>query len=1152
MVRKVSSRSEPSVSTGIPAVGKSKPSKKRSLSAPVNLDEYQKPNPHCTACPLHSGVQHVCVGGESSGGKPYEIVIVGEAPGAEEDKRNRPFIGPSGKLLRAELARAGIESYYVTNAVKCVVGSTSVRTPTPPSVGYRRYYKGPLISLKTSRGYELTVTPNHPVLTLRGWVPVQDLRCFEDFVYSTDAYPNKTVQPEIDNVPATAEQIFRSMYETNILSRVIGSKVDFHSDGSPDYEVEIVRANSHLLLKTGSSSKQFCSEPLITVPSSTQSTRGFFRGTPYALSNSSRRPQFPTTMRYITGRLRHFPSLFDTETFPILSYMPYCVGFNSCVSVASSFIPPRLQSTSDYAVTYTKHTCDLRKRLPRDVSTDQIVSIDYQRGAAHVYNFSTSEEWYYSNNIITHNCRPPDNRKPTPAEIKACRPYLDAELAQLKPKYVVTAGAIPSKLLLKEAKITQAHGKIKPMLHWVGYPIFHPAYILRDPTHLPNFRHDLKRLVREMKGDRPENNIEWEIVTPENIKQLLAEYAAAPEFSFDTETTSLFPYDQLGHIRCLGVALPHKTWVIPGQMPGHMFWDNPESFAELVMELEVQQKRTEKVSVTQHGKFDNQWTQIYCYANFFLDFDVGLAHHLLDENSDHDLKYLARAYLDAPEYDIPGKDKANPDLSTPEKRRAFMEYCAKDAHYTLRLRQLLNAELRKDHQLHRLYYRLVMPAARALADIEQEGLYLNQERYAQVTEHVKADRQKALADLHKSAGEVINWNSPEQVGRVLQKLSLPLTIKTPGGKYSTSEAAIVGLKGKHRIIDQLLHYRELDKILGTYLEGWKKYIHKDKLYLSYKQHGTVGGRFSSRLHSIPTDSDIRSIIDAPPGWRFVAADLSQAELRIAAEMSQDLQLCNAYRKGDDVHWNTLLYMVASGSMPEYTKQTIKTANALEAGHFESLTAALAAIKTAGHKKCTAIWDGWKEGRTRAKRITFGFIYGMYENTFCKKMLVDYDWPCTWNEAHSYRNGFFELYSGLPKWHDRCKQLARLDGHVRSWWGRIRRLPATHSSNRELRGEAERQAINIGVQSCMGDWKTGAMIEIHDNLPRDQLRIVGEHHDALLMIVRNGCEAKALPVVRTIMEKPALLNTFKIKMSVPMKVEINVGPWGAGQEWAEGL
>lgn len=748
---------------------------------------------------------------------------------------------------------------------------------------------------------------------------------------------------------------------------------------------------------------------------------------------------------------------------------------------------------------------------------------------------------YYVTNPV--KCFPPGDRKPTPAEIKACHPYLDAEIAQLKPKYIVTAGALPSKLLLKESKITQAHGKLKPMNGYTGYPILHPAYVLRDPSHLPAFRHDLERLVRDLHGEKPQDDVTWRRVTQKNVGQFLDEFRAAGEFSFDCETSSLFPYDRKGFVRCLAIGLKDCTWVITGLA---------EQIPQLISLAQG------KVGIAQNGKFDNEWLQIYYGVKFHQDFDTLLAHHLIDENSDHDLKYLARSYLDAPEYDIPGKDKANPDLSTPEKRRAFYEYNAKDGAYTLRLKERFSAILRKDKRLHRLYYRLVMPAARALADIEQEGLTLDQKRYAEVTERVKVDREKALVTLNTAAGEVINWNSPDQVARILfEKLKLRSTIKTPGGKPSTSEAAIVDLKGKHKIINQLLDYREFDKILGTYLEGWKQFIVDDKLFLNYKQHGTVGGRFSSRLHSIPTDSDIRSIIDAPKGWKFVAADLSQAELRIAAEMSQDLQLCNAYRTGQDVHWNTLLYMVASGSMPAYTPKVHETARALRKriGGKDWITSFQGSIETllkVGHKAATAVWDGWKEGRTRSKRISFGFLYGMYENTFCTKMRVDYDWACTWDEAHSYRVGFFELYSGLTGWHDRCKALARLDGQVVSWWGRVRRLPAIHSGNRELRGEAERQAINIGVQSCIGDWKTAALVEIHDNLPRDQLRIVGEHHDALLMIVRDGCEAETLPQVRRIMEKPALLNTFKIKMSVPMKTEINVGPWGAGAEWKEDL
>jgi DNA polymerase-1 len=287
-------------------------------------------------------------------------------------------------------------------------------------------------------------------------------------------------------------------------------------------------------------------------------------------------------------------------------------------------------------------------------------------------------------------------------------------------------------------------------------------------------------------------------------------------------------------------------------------------------------------------------------------------------------------------------------------------------------------------------------------------------------------------------------------------------------------------------------------------------------------------------------------------WDFVQADLSQAELRIAAEMSGDLTLIDIYRRNQDVHWNTVLFLVGAGHMPEYTKAAIDTAYKL-APHTKrrpALPEALDILREFGVEACTKVWKEWKTARTNAKRVAFGFLYGMYEDTFIEKAKVDYDWACTWKQAHAFRTGFFEVYSGLPAWHTRCKTLARLDGYVTNMFGRVRRLPALFSTDRAARSEAERQAVNSRVQGTIGDWKAAAMIEIDETIDKAQYRLCGEHHDALLGLVRRGCEDEVLPKVRAIMERPKLLQTFKIKMSVPMKADLSIGAWGQGRVYRD--
>jgi DNA polymerase-1 len=425
-------------------------------------------------------------------------------------------------------------------------------------------------------------------------------------------------------------------------------------------------------------------------------------------------------------------------------------------------------------------------------------------------------------------------------------------------------------------------------------------------------------------------------------------------------------------------------------------------------------------------------------------------------------------------------------------------------------------------------------------------------RYAEVEKDIRKRKAEALEKLNELAGKIINWNSHPQIRELFfKKLKLKTTVKTSKGAPSTGEDALVELRSQHPVAEALVTYRELEKFDSTYIEGWKEFIHDGKLYLSYKIHGTVTGRYSSRLHQIPRDGTIRNLVCAPPGWDFGQADLSQAELRIAAELSRDLELVNCFRPGgQDVHWRTLLYMIGSGRSKEYYDIAVKTAKEIGGYAKLNLTDSIEILGKAGHAKAIEIWKPWKEGRKKAKAINFGFVFGMYENKFIQQAKTKYDWDCTFEEAHDFRGAYFELYSGIPPWHEKQKAFVRTDGYVRNLFGRMRRLPGIYSSDKELRMECERQAINSPVQGTIGDWKAAALIEIEETIPRNKLRIVGEHHDALLFIFRPEYRDEVLPKVRAIMKWPSLMNVFKIKTAVPMESEIEIGNWGAGKAYTD--
>jgi len=184
-----------------------------------------------------------------------------------------------------------------------------------------------------------------------------------------------------------------------------------------------------------------------------------------------------------------------------------------------------------------------------------------------------------------------------------------------------------------------------------------------------------------------------------------------------------------------------------------------------------------------------------------------------------------------------------------------------------------------------------------------------------------------------------------------------------------------------------------------------------------------------------------------------------------------------------------------------------------------------------------------------KPVNFGFLYGMWWKKFKDYARDNYGVIFSDEQSKKYRERFFEVYSSLSSWHERMRRTVRLFGEVASLSGRLRRLPGVYSIDKTIQQEAERQAINSPVQGFgSGDLKAMAMVEIHDTFDPEQLRIVGEVHDSILMWIRTEYLGEIIPQVKGIMEDPQLLTVFKIKMTVPLVADFEVGPWGIGEKW----
>lgn len=385
------------------------------------------------------------------------------------------------------------------------------------------------------------------------------------------------------------------------------------------------------------------------------------------------------------------------------------------------------------------------------------------------------------------------------------------------------------------------------------------------------------------------------IRTPEDWNVFIEEYLESPEAALDVETTGLDRLADGAAINSIQIGLSTgRNWALPLAARDSP-WGRDDQ--ELFMNTLVRKSKGKKI-IGQNFKFDNLWIKTHFGIKFYLNFDTMLAHHVLDENSPHGLKIMSSVYCDAPNYDVDLKTKLGQgDMGK------FYEYGCYDVYYTLKLYRIFRKKFLKDPSLRRLFYRLVMPTARMFEEVEENGLFIDVDKLDETERFLTRKRGRLLKELNRLAGSEINWNSPAQIAKLFyETLEIPPLEFTATGKPSTGESVL--MRTEHPIAKKLIEYRGVEKNLSTYVLGWRNLMHGDRLYLGTKIHGTVTGRFSSRLHQVPRDPTIRSHITAPDGWTFVCADYSQIELRLAAMLSNDNRMKLIFQTGGDIHRHT--------------------------------------------------------------------------------------------------------------------------------------------------------------------------------------------------------------------------------------------------------
>lgn len=708
------------------------------------------------------------------------------------------------------------------------------------------------------------------------------------------------------------------------------------------------------------------------------------------------------------------------------------------------------------------------------------------------------------------HCRPPENRTPTKPELKACRFYLDQEIKAVNPEFVLLLGATALNSVLGKSKVMDLRGSSFQKDGRTYFVTVHPAAALRSPKFQPFLESDIKRFARLIRGENLDEDgvdIDWVFVdTMAKLKKCLRDVDMADAISYDYETSSL---DQLGadeYIMCKGIATDNKCWVIPLTYPGSPFMG--ESVQQKIHDA-LDRVTVGKKLIAQNGKFDNKWAKVFYGWDIPQTFDTMLAAHLLNENGIIDLKRMAMMYFNAPDYDL--KKPIDP-TSVPIQK--LCKYCAYDVYYTLKLYHKFRKELMEDKRLLRVYKKLTIPLSKTLEDMELQGVYIHPEKFITVKEQLQGEINQLRAKLNKlSKGKVANWGSTQQVANFLYgDLKLPILEKTAKGKPSTSgESVLPRLVDHHPVVQVLLDHREKIKLM-QFLDSWEDHMDENNMiHPNFKIHGTVTGRLSCvepNLQQVPRESNLRTIIDAPPGWTLIEADYSQAELRIAAMLANEKNMKMAYQSGQDIH-------------------TITASNVM----------GIPLEKVA------------KDDRKKAKAVNFGFVYGMSAKKFRIYARDKYGVKLTEEEAVLFRKRFFDGYPDLLSWHERQRRLVRKYGYVRSPIGRVRHLPEINSEEQGVRAEAERQAINSPVQGLGSDLCAYSITRLHRLLPKEIYRPVGLVHDATLQICRKGTEEFIASVIKYIMEDmDTVEKEFNCEFTVPIIADVKIGPWGGGTEW----
>jgi DNA polymerase I len=590
-------------------------------------------------------------------------------------------------------------------------------------------------------------------------------------------------------------------------------------------------------------------------------------------------------------------------------------------------------------------------------------------------------------------------------------------------------------------------------------------------------------------------DFKYEIIKPEETGKFLADLEKEKEIAIVLKTVTDNVFDKGFEIQ--GMAISWKTGRAGYVAFDELATNNSQLATILKSKKNIKIGYDLKKSIKALKKYDIEVKEPY--------FDVMLAAYVLSPGGKIELPSLIMEELG--EEMAEENRKGQLGLGMESEEEAGKKYC-RLADYIFKLKQVYSDKLKatsseqsKEKNLQYVFEEMEQPLVPILAGMEISGVKLNKVIFSGIAEKINQriiNLEKSIYDL---AGGPFNINSPKQLTDILfVKLKIPTTdIRKGKTGYSTASSELKKIQDKHKIVEKIEEYREIFKLKTTYLDALPLLVAKDgRIHTSYNQAVTSTGRLSSsdpNLQNIPIRTDLGQLLrvafEAEKGWRFVAADYSQIDLRVVAHVSQDKKMIELFQKGEDIH---------KATAAEINKVTISQVT--------------------------------QTMRRRAKELNFGVIYGMSVFGFSERTGIDRD------DARKFIDAYFERFSGVAKYMRDIKEFAKKHEYVETEVGRRRYIHDINSPNFQVVNSAERMAINMPIQGLSADIVKLAMIKIYEEYrDNSDVKMILQVHDEIILEVREEIAEEVGKKMKEIMESV-------YKLSVPLVVDVKIGDnWG---------